>query len=209
MLAFVDESGDPGMKIESGSSKLFVVAVVTFNNRDEAQACDDRIANLRAELSIPRDFEFHFAHNSDRIKGAFLNAVAPFDFFYHVFALDKAKATGPGFQYQNSVYKWTARTTFENAKPYLEEAIVVLDKCGERKFRQELVAYLRKRINDGSGSRHIARLKTEASHKNNLLQLADYVVGVSAGTFQGNRTSAALHREFLASHETTRRLWPR
>ena len=35
MLVFVDESGDPGLKPEQGSSTHFVVALVIFEDHDE------------------------------------------------------------------------------------------------------------------------------------------------------------------------------
>ncbi|MDP2952974.1 MAG: DUF3800 domain-containing protein [Chloroflexota bacterium] len=35
MLVFVDESGDPGLKLEQGSSTHFVVALVIFEDHDE------------------------------------------------------------------------------------------------------------------------------------------------------------------------------
>ena len=40
MLVFVDESGDPGMKLGAGSSDLFVLTAVLFQDRDEALRCD-------------------------------------------------------------------------------------------------------------------------------------------------------------------------
>ena len=36
MLVFIDESGDTGRKLEKGSSKFFVVALVIFEDHDEA-----------------------------------------------------------------------------------------------------------------------------------------------------------------------------
>ena len=81
MLAFIDESGDSGFKLEKGSSPYFVVALVMFEDHEEAEACDHRIGLLRRELGYPPDFEFHFAHNSHRVRLAFLQAVAPYDFF--------------------------------------------------------------------------------------------------------------------------------
>ncbi len=49
MLAFVDELGDPGRKIPNGSSTHFVVALVTFNDNEDALACDRRIDLLRQD----------------------------------------------------------------------------------------------------------------------------------------------------------------
>ena len=49
MLIFIDESGDPGLKIDAGSSRYFVIALVAFDDHDEALAVDDRISLLRKE----------------------------------------------------------------------------------------------------------------------------------------------------------------
>lgn len=37
MIVFIDESGDPGFKIESGSSEVFVLALVVFDDNLEAE----------------------------------------------------------------------------------------------------------------------------------------------------------------------------
>ncbi|HLE87121.1 MAG TPA: DUF3800 domain-containing protein [Candidatus Brocadiaceae bacterium] len=68
MLVFIDEAGDTGRKIEKGSSKLFVISLVMFDDYEEASACDQRINLLRRELNLPADYEFHFVHNSQRIN---------------------------------------------------------------------------------------------------------------------------------------------
>lgn len=81
MLAFLDESGDCGRKLEKGSSLFFTVALVTFNDSEEALACSQRISLLRRELHKDEAFEFHFTDNSHHVRLAFLEAVARYDFF--------------------------------------------------------------------------------------------------------------------------------
>src|SRR5581483_9549389 len=121
MLAFLDESGDPGRKIDRGSSQYFVVALVVFNDLAEATRCDTRISLLRRELNRDDHFEFHFSDNSHRIRLAFLEAVAPYDFFFHAFVLNKdpSKLFGRGFDFKESLYKYVCGLVFENAKPHL------------------------------------------------------------------------------------------
>jgi len=60
MLVFVDESGDVGIKVASGSSRYFTVTLLVFEDHEEALAADDRIDLLKCELGLPDDFEFHF-----------------------------------------------------------------------------------------------------------------------------------------------------
>ncbi len=211
MLAFVDESGDPGRKILNGSSLYFVVALVTFSDEGEALDCDHRIDLLRRELRLPPQYEFHFSSNSRKVRQLFLAAVTPYSFFYHVFALNKDpdKLYGPGFDFKESLYKFAAGLTFENAKPYLLDAKVIIDGSGERGFREELSRYLRRRVLDTHGRQLIRSVKLQESHRNNLLQLADYVASISNRAISERPDGVELRQRYLATHELTRQVWPK
>ncbi len=50
MLVFIDGSGDSGLKIEKGSSRFFTIALVIFEEKEEAEFCDQRIQLLKKEL---------------------------------------------------------------------------------------------------------------------------------------------------------------
>lgn len=211
MLVFVDESGDSGRKILNGSSLYFVVAAVTFEDFDEANACDQRIDRLRDELNLAPNYEFHFSKNSKKVRQAFLNAVSPYPFFYHVFALNKdpQKLWGPGFDNKSSLYKYAVGVTFENAKAWLDNAIVVIDQSGNKQFQGELARYLRKRIKDSEGKRLIKKVKQQRSQGNNLLQLADYVACVSNRYIAGKTDALELRGRYLCTHEISLQVWPK
>ena len=72
MLAFIDESGDPGLKLDSGSSSLFIVVLLAFDDHDEAQITDERIDSLRRELGLSDRLEFHFNKLHSRKKDSHL-----------------------------------------------------------------------------------------------------------------------------------------
>src|ERR1700736_2272528 len=163
MLVFIDESGDSGMKRRIGSSKLFVVTGILFEENEEAEKCDRRIACLRKALGLSEKFEFHFNSCSDRFRTAFLDAVSPFNFFYHSVVLNKEKLWGEGFTDKQSFYKYTAGLVFENAKGQLLQAKVVIDKCGNQDFRGQLAKYLQRRMNDGNRVL-IKKVAMEPSH---------------------------------------------
>jgi hypothetical protein len=210
MLAFLDESGDPGRKTDVGSSRFFVVALVVFNDREEAQRCDDRIGLLRAELGRGNDFEFHFTANSHKVRIAFLEAVAPYKFFYHVFALDKGptRLYGRGFNFKEPLYKYVCSLVFENAKPHLRSATVVIDGSGDRLFRKQLQAYLKARMNERGGADILAKVRMERSTSNNLLQLADYVASISNRHVQG-KPRADEYRRWISPRESSFQVWPK
>ncbi len=209
MLIFIDESGDPGLKITEGSSRFFVISLVVFEDHVEAERCDRRIALLGGELGYPEGFVFHFKDNSHKMRLAFLEAVAPYEFIYFGFVLNKDphKLWGKGFQFKESLYKSACSFVFENAKPYLKNAIVVIDKSGKKVFRSQLAAYLKRRINDKSDD-IIKKVKMQPDRGNNLLQLADYVAGVINRNAQGKKGSDE-YRRFIAAKEINVQIWPK
>src|SRR3989344_8661302 len=172
MLVFMDESGDTGLEIEHGASRYFVISLVVFEDDDEALACDQRIQLLKKELGYHVDFEFHFYSNSDRVRKKFLEAISPYGFFYFGIIVDKnpKKLFGPGFKIKESFYKYVCGLVFENAKPYLKNSKVKIDKSGRAVFRTELSKYLKQKMNQ-DGNNLIKTAKMEHSHTNNLLQL--------------------------------------
>lgn len=210
MLAFIDEAGDTGLKTDQGASQFFVVVMVLFEDHEEALRCDQRISLLRKELGYADGFEFHFRENSDRQRKRFLEAVAPYDFQYFGFALNKGseKLWGPGFEHKASLYKFTCGIVFENAKPYLTDAIVVLDESGTDTFRSQLGKYLGRRMTTSGGTRLIKKIKMQRSSGNNLLQLADYAAGVVSRKVQRKKKEAAEYYRYIAAKEVLLRVWP-
>lgn len=210
MLAFIDESGDTGFKLKKGASRFFTVALVVFEDLDEATACDQRIGLLRRELGWDKHSEFHFNRNSDRVRRTLLKAVKPYNFFYYgiMFNKDPEKLWGEGFKDKRSFYKYTCSLVFENAKEKLNRAIVVIDKSGNLEFRRQLAKYLQGKINE-TQQRIIAKVKMQRSESNNPLQLADYIAGVINRFVQGNKKFAKEYHRIIAHREIYVQIWPK
>lgn len=209
MLVFIDESGDPGLKIEKGSSKFFTVALVIFEDKEEALACDQRIKLLKRELGWEENSEFHFKRNSDKARRALLKAVAPYNFFYYGIVINKdpKKLWGEGFRNKTSFYKYTCSLVFQNAKDKLTESIVVIDKSGSLNFRNQLAKYLRRR-RDEEGKRLIKKIKMQRSKGNNLLQLADYIAGVINRWVQRKKYGEE-YKKIISHREIYIQIWPK
>ncbi len=208
MLVFIDESGDPGLKLNAGSSDYFIVTLVAFEDNEEALAADQRIEALKGELGLPPEFEFKFNKLKGDNREAFLSAVAGHGWFYFSIVINKRKLTGPGFRFKESFYKYTCGLVFENAKPHLDQATVVIDGSGSREFRRQLGSYLRKRVNEPSGSRFIRKVKVQDSRKNNLVQLADMVCGAVARSYT-RKDDAQRYRRLIAHREIYVQFWPK
>ena len=209
MLIFIDESGDPGLKVEHGSSAFFTIGMVVFEEHAEAIACDQRIALLKRELGWREDSEFHFKKNSDGVREAFLKAVSPYNFFYYGIVINKDtnKLWGEGFHNKESFYKYTCGLVFENAKDKLRDAIVLVDKSGNLDFRNQLARYLQRRMN--GEEKIIKKVKMQKSESNNLLQLADYVSGVINRSVKNKKKHADDFRKIISHREINVQIWPK
>jgi hypothetical protein len=208
VLVFVDESGDLGRKLGRGSSDFFTIALVVFERREDAQKCQARIEALQAEKGFGLRQEFKFHDDNHRLRLAFLEAVSGERFTCHTFTLNKAspRLSGPGFAYPSAAYKWVCSTTFDNAKSFLVDARVVIDGSGNRLFRQQMGTYLRRQIN--TQEEHcISSVKIGRSHGDPLLQLADYVAGVTNRGYQA-KAGTEVYEKFQRAKRRSRRLWP-
>jgi len=206
MLVFIDESGDTGLKIKQGSSRYFVITLVSFEENEEAIACDQRIKLLRRELKLPENFEFKFSklRKDQRIK--FFEAVLPYTFFYYGIVINKDldKLYGDGFRIKESFYKYTCSFVFENAKPYLRDAVVIIDGSGSREFKRQFNTYLRKKI----GGNIIKKVKIQKSHTNNLLQLADMIAGAVHRSLT-KKDDREAYKNMLTTKEIYVQIWPK
>ena len=211
MLAFVDESGDTGRKILNRSSRYFVIAVVIFHDNEDARACEHAIQRLRHSLNLPARYEFHYAQNHRRIKEAFLKTVSSHRFDYYTFAIDKGTINAAGLRmvFSEGMYKFAARRVFEIAKPCLTQDIsVIIDEIGGKRFRNDLVAHLRNHIIDDAGNALIGDVKIHRSSGNELIQLADYVAGITNRSLRGSRQETDYRERYLLPHERDREVWP-
>lgn len=206
MLVFIDESGDTGLKIEKGSSRYFVITLISFEENEEALACDQRIGLLKRELKLSDYFEFKFnkLRKDQRLK--FFEAVLPYTFFYFAIVINKDlnKLYGGGFKIKESFYKYTCGLVFENAKPYLKDATIIIDGSGSREFKRQFKTYLRNKI----GTNIIKKVKIQSSHNNNLIQLADMVAGAVHRSFT-QKGDKEIYRKTINSKEIYVQSWPK
>jgi hypothetical protein len=208
MLVFVDEAGDAGLKLAKGSSKFFVVTLVMFRQEAEATACDQRIDRLRRELNLRSSFEFHFRDTPPRLKREFFNAVAPFNFFYISIIIDKSAIAPETIQPRDVFYQYAVALVFKEAKPHLENAVVVFDGSGSRPFKQQLATFLRQRMNEDQIQR-IRKVKMQDSKTNNLVQLVDMVCGAVYHSVKTPSDKTSDFRRLITHRELSAQIWPR
>jgi hypothetical protein len=207
MLVFIDESGDSGMKGKPGSSSHFIITAVCFQDVAVANACDKAIDRLRQSCFRNDWAEFHFNTCSNRIRESFLSSVVDFDFRYWSLVLDKALLRGQGLSQRSAFYDYAAKLLLEMGTAHLNDAVICLDKSGSRDFYSHMHKVLRESVD--SSNRMIRRIKSEPSHSNNLLQLADMICGAVARSYYRTKESSQTFRASIQAKEDAVRIWPR
>lgn len=209
MLVFVDESGDPGLKIGRGSSPYFIVATVVFPTKQVTQECQQQIQAFRVQQGLRHYKEFHFSKDNLAIKRGFLEAVAEVPFWFGAAVVDKQRLHSHGLEDHKNLYHYTVNLAFKHILDELKDATVVFDSCGGREFSQQLRRYVQKKAKEHTpdGSR-LKKVKSNKSHADDLLQLADMVCGAIARSYTTGKHDSRLYRNILRDREKLVRVWP-
>jgi hypothetical protein len=91
--------------------------------------------------------------------------------------VDKRKLYGARFKKPKEFYEFSVGIVSENIRPLLDNSKIIIDKNGDRPFRQRFGEGLKRQVRDKEGNCLIKKVTMEASQSNNLLQLADMICG--------------------------------
>lgn len=205
MLVLIDESGDCGLKFGQGSSNYFTCVAVVFTDAFSMNACDRTIDGLRMQMKKQPGFEFHFSGAPDKVRRMFLERVSQDDFRYAGFVVDKRRLFGQKFHDPKQFYEFSVGIVCEHVKPLLSNAKIIIDRNGDRAFRQQLEKRLKSQMTDRDGTCRIRKVAMEASHSNNLVQLADMVCGAVMRSYTA---SDPVFRDLIRKREKFVQLWP-
>ncbi|MCB1806393.1 MAG: DUF3800 domain-containing protein [Candidatus Competibacteraceae bacterium] len=184
MLVLIDESGDPGFKVSKGSSPVFVVAMVIFNDFLDAEHTSKSVSELRKKLRVKPEFKFNKSHNS--IRDEFFKSLEHHKFTIRSLVVIKSRIHSAGLRDNTDrFYNFFVRMLLNHDNGMLNNARVKIDGSGDRRFKQELQAYLRRLLKE-----RIASIKFADSRRDNLIQLADMAAGAIARSYNEDRKDA-------------------
>jgi hypothetical protein len=172
VLVLIDESGDPGFRIVSGSTSHFVVAMVIFDDFEQAERVSACIGELREALRVKP--EFKFTKSCNEVRDRFFEAMNPFVFKVRALVVDKSAVHSPQLRTStDSFYNYFLRMLLTHDGGATQGAIVKIDGSGNAEFRKELCSYLRRQGRENQ----FKKLKLVDSRSDNLIQLADMCAG--------------------------------
>lgn len=202
MLVFIDESGDPGFKVEKGSSPIFVVTMVIFDQADDASQAQAAVAALRNQLRVTPEFKFNKL--SDAHRDSFFAGVAGLPFRTRSVVVRKELIYSDALRTKKeSFYKFFVRKMMENDGGALINAKVVIDGSGDRHFKRTFGSYLRKHIDPGC----VRKVDFKDSTKDPLVQLADMCAGAIARSYRTDRGDSNRWRSVLQRTGKVENVW--
>lgn len=176
MLIFIDESGDPGFRMEKGSSSIFVISLVIFNDALEAEKTSVAIKDLRRKLKVSDLYEFKFNKTNKKFRNAFINTVSQFNFKIRAIVVRKQVIYGRRLRNdKENFYNYIIMQVLKK-NGSIKNAKLRFDKRGEKALRDQLRVYLSREL-DNKNKRVFNDLKFVNSKHNTLIQLADIVAG--------------------------------
>lgn len=192
-LVFIDDSGDPGFKGGTNSSNL-VMAGAVFIDPEEATRVNEAISAFRKALGWNSNYEFKFRKNSKIIKARFLELANQYNFEVYAVYVDKTKyPTSFQLSDHKKLYDWTVKELLKIIP--MSDAQVKIDGSLSREHKLKIKSEIRKEIN--ATEYKIKEIQPQDSAKDNLIQLADMIVGAINRSFQPNKTDAEVYIQII------------
>ena len=194
MLVFIDESGDAGFKLDRGSTAVFAVAMVIFEDHAQARLLSDALATLR--LKWPGAHEYKFSKASADLRDEFFATIAPVRFRVRALVVRKGLIqSGHLRSDKEAFYQFFVKTMMKFDNGRLQNARVIIDGAGERSFRRDLQTHLKRHTATGA----IKDIRMKDSRGDVLVQLADMCVGAIARSYRDDRKDSDRWRKMLGS----------
>lgn len=189
MLVFIDDSGDPGFKLDKGSSAHFVISCVIFDDNLDAEETALKIKRLRRSLNWRDDHEFKFNKTNREIRLSFLNETMNCKFRIRAIVADKSIIRSPELRAsKHKFYNYMIKEVLANNGGTLKNARIRLDGHEDRAYKKAATAYFRQQLNGKSNI--IKDMKFVNSQNDNLIQLADMIAGSILRTTQSSKTDS-------------------
>lgn len=193
MLVFIDDSGDPGFKMEKGSSPVFVIACVIFDDELEAEKTAVAIKEFRRRLKKSDNYEFKFNKANREFRIKFLEQIVHFKFRIRAIVFEKSKIKSSELKTsKQSFYNYAIKMVLKHNFGTIKEAKLRLDGHGDRIYKREVIRYLRHELNHRE-NRVFNKLQFVDSKTNVLIQLADMIAGSIHRKNQSDKTDAKIY----------------
>jgi hypothetical protein len=199
MHVFMDDSGDPGFKFGKGSTTHFVIACIIFEDPLDMEETSLKIKKLKRSWGWNLDREVKFGKLDKNQRIEFYEAVASCNFRVRAICVDKRIITSAELiNRHDKFYNYMIKQVLTNSLGNIRRAKVRLDGRGDRLYKREALAYLKKYSN--IQEEIISDIKIVNSKKDNLIQLADMVAGAIRRTTSRDKSDHGIYQGKIQKH---------
>lgn len=200
MLIFIDDSGDPGFKIEKGSTEFFSISMVIFDDNLEAEKTAIAIKQLKRDLKFTEDTEFKFCKTSEKYRMVFLKIIKPFNFRVRSLVVKKSEIRSMELRNnKESFYSYFIKMAIKYNNNSIIDASIKIDGSGDRKFRKSFLNYLQRELNNGD-KKIIKKCRLVDSKGDVLIQMADMVAGSINRSYNKDKSDATKYKSVISNH---------
>ena len=197
-LLYIDDSGDAGFKFKRGSSEYFSIACVVFDDWLDSEETSLKIKRLRRELGWPDDREFKFHNSSSSTRQTFLTTVKRCNFKVWAIIVDKAKVQNVRtWENAGKFYNFVIKELLVRHMHDISNANLHIDGEAKKAYKKAAFTYIRQYVN--KDQKRINSMGFADSVGNDLIQLADMVVGAMQRSKQTDKTDSALYYTIIKS----------
>ena len=198
MIIAIDDSGDPGLKMDKGSSSYFVIVAAVFLTDHDAEATALKIERFRQTLKWREHHEFKFRKTSPEIRKAFLSEINSCNFVLSVAVVDKANTNVdiPSNRDASSLYNTVILRAISQVLDESTNARVLIDGEGGSSYKRNVKTFFRQNLPKNA----IKQIRYRDSKNDVLIQLADMVAGSVNRSLTGDKEYLSIikrHINFL------------
>lgn len=185
MIIAIDDSGDPGLKMDKGSSSYFVIVAVVFLTDYDAESTALKIERFRQTLKWKNHHEFKFRKTSPEIRKAFLSEINSCNFVLSVAVVDKANTNVdiPSNRDASSLYNTVILRAISQVLDESTNARVLIDGEGGSSYKRNVKTFFRQNLPKNA----IKQIRYRDSKNDVLIQLADMVAGSVNRSLTGDK----------------------
>lgn len=199
MWVFIDDSGDPGMRLDRGASPFIVMSACVFRNPKQIERLKEQ--SEACALRRSHRVEFKYNNTKDKTKKLYFQHIEPLDFSARVIFAEKVKVRSPRLRSNGSALKaYLIKMLLAKNWGEIKNAKIVIDGDDLAAFGLPDQHYLMGLVNrDNPGTIH--SVKFDDSKVNRGVQLADMTAGAVGRHLMQEKVNAS--RDFNAFRHRT------
>lgn len=185
---FFDAAGDPGFKVDSGSSPFYVVCVISTSDKYGLQ---DKLEQLRKTFKASPKYEFKYFKFPALNRRLFFTEIMKHDLRAHVCVIDKANSFQVamlsklgGNALTNRIIAPLISHAIDDAEPPITNFHFYIDQAKhDKKIAQVMRAEISHELNQRKLS-CISKLSPQDSKIEHCLQIADMIAGMVMDSYE-------------------------